>query len=351
MSENLPDNNTTEEVDLGILFNAIGNFFNKIFDFIGAVFKAIFSSIIFLIKAVIENFKVISIVILLALLVGLGLEKTREVVYYSEMLVRPYFNSKYQLVSNIDYYNSLLDSENYGNLISIFEISEEDLKTIKKFEIGTGPETENQLIQEYDEYAKSIDSTRALDLTFEDFVENRDLYSSDVYNIRVESSKRDIFKKLSSGFNTTFNNEYSEKLMRVRDSTISIRKATYLKDLNKIDSLQTVYIRILTQESLNGAVTIGIEGLLPLTREKSKTNEYELFNREMAIRDSIRGLDQLKIEESVYYDVITDFSEIGLKSNKLGKRYSLIFPILSIFVMLLLYIAIKVIKFAREYEG
>jgi hypothetical protein len=351
MSKNLPDNNTTEEVDLGVLFNAIGNFFNKITNFIGGVLKAIFSSIVFLIKAIIQNFKLISIVVLFALLIGFGLEKVKTPVYYSDMLIQPYFNSKYQLVSNIDYYNSLLDNENYETLISIFGVPEEDLRTIENFQIDVGPETENQLIQEYDKYAKSIDSVRAQELSFEDFIDNRDLYSSDTYSIRVESKKIDIFKQLSNGFNTTFNNEYSKKLMRVRDSTIAIKKATYLKDLVKIDSLQLVYLKILNQESLKGAVTIGVEGLMPLVQERSKTNEYQLFNREMAVRDSIRGLDQLKIEESVYYDVITDFSENGLVSNKIEERYALIFPILSILIMFLVYIANKVIIFAREYEG
>ncbi|WP_298893595.1 hypothetical protein [uncultured Psychroserpens sp.] len=351
MSENLPNNNPNEEVDLGVLFNAIGNFFNKIFGFISGILKAVYSSIIYLIKAVIENFKLISIVILAALLIGFGLEKMKEPVFYSEMLVKPYFNSKYQLVSNIDYYNSLLDSENYSSLANIFDISEEDIKTIKKFEIDIGPETENQLIQEYDEYAKSIDSVRAQDVSFEDFVENRDLYSSDVYSIKVESSKRDIFKNLSNGFNTTFNNEYSKKLMRVRDSTIAIKKATYISDLEKIDSLQAVYLGILKQESENGSMAIGVEGLLPLTQERTKTKEYDLFINEMAIRDSIRVLDELKIEESVYYDVITNFSEIGLVSNDIQKRYTLILPGLAIIILFLMYFAIKVIKYAKEYEG
>ncbi|WP_040279603.1 hypothetical protein [Psychroserpens damuponensis] len=351
MSENLPNNNTNEEVDLGVLFNAIGDFFNKIFNFIGGIIKAVFSTVVFLIKAIIENFKLISIVVLLALLVGFGLEKTKTPIFYSEMLVKPYFNSKYQLVSNIDYYNSLLESENYGDLATIFEISEDDIKTIEKFEIDVGPETENQLIQEYDEYAKSIDSIRAQELTFEDFVENRDLYSSDVFSIRVMSTKRNIFKNLSNGFNSTFNNEYSKKLMRVRDSTIAIKKATYLKDLKKIDSLQLVYLQILNQESKNRAVSVGIEGLLPLTQEKTETKEFDLFRNEIAIRDSIRVLDELKIEESVYYDVITNFSEIGLRSNEFEKRYTLIFPLLAMFILFLMYFAIKVIKFAKEYEG
>ncbi|WP_298901114.1 hypothetical protein [uncultured Psychroserpens sp.] len=350
MSENLPNNNPNEDVDLGILFNAIGNFFTKIFDFISSILKAIFSSIIYLIKAVIENFKLISIVVLLALILGYGLEKIKEPVFYSEMLVKPYFNSKYQLVSNIDYYNSLLESENYTSLGVIFDLPEDDLKTIKKFEIDIGPETENQLIQEYDKYVKSIDSIRAQDVSFEDFVDNRDLYSSDLFSIKVESTKRDIFKDLSKGLESTFNNDYSKKMMRVRDSTIAIKKSMYFEDLRKIDSLQKTYIKILNQESEKGTLSIGVDGLLPITQERTPTKEYDLFRNEINIRDSIRVLDQLKIEENVYYDVLSDFTDIGLRSNELSKKYALIFPALAIIALFLMYVATKVIKYAREYE-
>ncbi|MCD2258251.1 hypothetical protein [Psychroserpens luteolus] len=350
MSENLPNNNPNEEVDLGILFNAIGNFFNKIFGFILNILQAIYSSIIYLIKAIIENFKLIFIVVLAALLLGFGLEKIQKPVFYSEMLVKPYFNSKYQLVSNIDYYNSLLESESYETLSTIFDVSEEDLKTIKKVEIDIGPETENQLIQEYDKYAKSIDSIRAQEVSFEDFVDNRDLYSSDIFSIRVESTKRDIFKKLSNGFKTTFSNEYSKKLMRVRDSTIAIKKAMYFKDLNKIDSLQKIYLKILNQESEKATLSVGVDGFLPITQERTPTKEYDLFQNELRIRDSIRVLDQLKVEENVYYDVLSNFSDIGLRSDTLSKRYSLVFPALAIVILFLMYITMKVIKYAKEYE-
>lgn len=351
MSENLPNNNTNEEVDLGVLFNAIGNFFNKIIGFFTSIFKAIFSSLVFLLKAIIDNFKRISIVILIAFIVGFGLDKTKEPVYYSEMLVKPYFDSKYQLLSNIDYYNSLLQSENYETLTSIFDISEDDVKTIKKFKIDIGPKTENELLQDFDEYSQSIDSMNALNLTFKDFVNNRDVYSSDIYSIIVKSTKRDIFSELSNGFKSTFNNEYSKKLMRVRDSTIAIKKTTYLQDLKKIDSLQNVYLDILKQESENGAATIGVEGLLPLTQERTKTREFELFRNEVVIRDSIRALDELKIEESVYYDVITDFSDMGLKDGDIIRKYMVVFPIFALLIMLLIYVLNKVVKFVRVYEA
>ncbi|MFD2917042.1 hypothetical protein [Psychroserpens luteus] len=351
MSENLPKKQDSEEIDLGQLFNAIGNLFERFYRFIKSIFKGVLSLIVYVIKAIVDNFKVISVVLLSSFALGVAIEKFREPVYYSEMLVRPYFESKYQLVSNIAYFNSLLENKNTEALVSIFQIKSEDVDAINEFEISIGPETENSLLQDYDKYIKSIDSIRAQEVSFDDFVENRDLYSSDIFSIRVESSKNDIFKSLSQGIKNTFSNEYSKKLMRVRDSTISIRKAAYIKDLNKIDTLQLMYLKILEKESEKGSYGIGVEGMFPLTQERTTTREFELFQNEIRLRDSIRVLDQKKIEENVYFDVLTDFSEIGQKSNNIEKKYSLIFPILALLLLSLMYVLTKIVKFTKEYEA
>src|SRR5690606_16711539 len=59
MSKNLPEPNTSEEVDLGQLFHLIGNAFNRLIAFIASIFKAIFSVVIYTLRAFIVNFKII----------------------------------------------------------------------------------------------------------------------------------------------------------------------------------------------------------------------------------------------------------------------------------------------------
>jgi hypothetical protein len=282
---------------------------------------------------------------------GFALEKYKAPVYNSKMLVKPYFESKYQLVTNIDYYNALITSDNQEELSRIFDIPKEDSEQILSFEIEVGPETENDLILQYDTFIKSIDSIRAQDIAYEDFVDNRDLFSSNLFMINVNSYKRDIFKSLAKGFESTFSNEYSQKLMTRRDSTISIKKQAYKKDLIKIDSLQRVYLRILEEESKKGSVGIGIEGFLPLTQERSTTREYELFQNELRIRDSISVLDRLVIEENVYYDVLSQFSDVGSKSTDLTKKYSLLFPVLAFLTLILIFLGIKTVTFVKRYEA
>ena len=105
MSDKLPNQQPSEEVDLGQLFEAIGKLFNRFINFLQLIFKTIFSVFIYSLKPIINNWKIIVLTMVLAFGVGKFLEYNKPTVYSSQMLVRPYFDSKYQLVDNIEYYN------------------------------------------------------------------------------------------------------------------------------------------------------------------------------------------------------------------------------------------------------
>src|SRR5690606_36464354 len=198
---------------LVMLFNLIGKAFNRLFNFIGSIFKAIFSVFIYALKAIVNNLKVIGISMLIAVIIGFGLERLQPDVDSSQMLVKPYFDSKYQLVTNINYYNALIKERDVNQLKELFEISKDDAEQILSFEINPGPETENDRIVQYDEFIKSIDSVRAQDISFDDFVENSSIYTGDIFEINVMSGKKDIFRSLEKGLNSTFTNTYSKKKM------------------------------------------------------------------------------------------------------------------------------------------
>lgn len=355
MSNNLQEpnknpSNKNEEIDLVVLFNLIGNAFSRFFNFIGSIFKSIFSVFIYALKAVIVNIKIIAIVVLLAGILGYVLEKYRTDVYSSQMVVRPYFDSKYQLITNINYYNALISGDDYTTLSELFDISQEDANEIKKFEIEIGPETENDKILQYDAFIKSIDSLRAQDYSYEDFVENRSIYSGDFFQITVESTKKNIFKSLEDGLNTSFVNTYSAKKMKKRDSLITIKKQTLRNSIKAVDSLQQVYIKVMEEEtkSNNSKITLG-EGLT-LEQDKSKTKEYELLNKAIELRNELSALEEQKVEEDVYFDVVSGFQESGNKVSKITQKYSLIFPVLAFIMLCLFYLTSKLVKFARNYE-
>lgn len=347
MSDNSQNN---EEVDLGQLFNAIGKVFDRFINFIASILKSIFSVIIHLIKDVVLNFKLIVGVLLIAGILGFALEKMKEPTYDSEMVVKTYFDSKYQLVTNINYFNALLADQDYTTLSDIFKVSKESAEKLVNFEIEAGPETENDRIVQYDRFIKSIDSIRAQEITYEEFIENRDIHSGDLFVIRVESFQKDIFTSLEHGLNTSFDNAYSSKKMEKRDSMLAIQKYNLEASIEEVKQLQKIYIDVLEEESQSTKASIALGEGFPLQQEKSETKEYQLLNQEIKLRDELRKLEEQKIEENVFFDVISGFQIIGNQTSEILKKYSLIFPAIAFILLVLVYFSRKIINFVLNYE-
>lgn len=346
------NSNHSEEVDLGHLFNLIGNAFNKLFNFVGSIFKAIFSVFIYALKAIIVNFKVIILTMIVAGVLGYAVQKIKPDAFESTMLVKPYFESKYQLITNISYFNALIENEDYETLSELFELSEEEVKQVKKFDIEPGPETENERILQYENFIKDVDSVRAQDINYEDFVENRSIYSSDFFEISVIASKKDIFPKLEEGLDNSFTNFYSLKKMKKRDSLISIQKENIIEQIEQVDSLQKIYIKVLEDESQSKSAefSIGGEGI-SLSKDKTNTREYDLLNTEMKLRNELKKLEEKKIEEDVFFDVISSFQEVGNKSSEWYEKYVLIFPIIAFMLLCVFYLCRKTVIFVINYEA
>ncbi|MFL0352876.1 hypothetical protein [Xanthomarina sp. GH4-25] len=352
MNKNLPEQQTSGEVDLGQLFTLIGNAFQKLYNLIASIIKAVFSVIIYTLKALIVNVKTILIVMILAGVLGYVLDKVKPDSYSSTMLVKPYFDSKYQLITNINYFNALIENENFETLSSLFKLPEEDVKNIGEFIIQPGPETENERILQFENFIKNVDSIRAQDISYEDFVENRSIYSSDFFEINVTAAKKDIFPKLEEGLNNSFTNFYSLKKMKKRDSLISIQKENIIEQIAQVDKLQEIYINVLKDESQSKATELNLGGEgFSLSSDKTKTREYDLLNTEMQLRNELKQLQEKKIEEDVFFDVISSFQEVGNKSSEWYEKYTLVFPILAFLILCFVYLSRKTVTYVNNYEG
>ena len=352
MSDQPQQPNTNDEVDLIQLFRIIGKGFNRIFNFIGSILNSLFSIIIYALKPFVIYFKIIIISLVVAGILGYTLDMIKPKIYSSRILVKPYFDSKYQLVSTINYYNALIADENYQSLSNIFELSETEVQKITGFEINMGPETENDRIIEFNNFLKGLDSTRASSVTYEDFVENRSIYSGNLFEIEVFSLQKNIFSKLENGIGNSFMNKYSEKKMKKRDSLIAIQKETLKLQLEEVGALQEVYIRVLEEESKSTSTEINLGGEgLSLNKDKTQTKEFELLNKEIQLRNELKSLDEKKVEEDVFFDVIASFQEVGTSEVEWYKRYTIVLPVLVFILLCFVYLTKKVVPFIKNYEA
>ena len=351
MSNDYQNQNNNEDIDLLVLFNYIGEKFNKLFSLIGRIFKWIYSVFIYGAKAVILNIKLISIVVIVAAVIGYWMEESKPKMYDSGMLVRTHFGSKYQLATNLNYYNALLSSEDYQTLSEIFEIHPDTIAKVSNFEMMIGPETENERIKEYDAFVRSIDSVRAQEISFADYVENRDIYSGNLFVIRVESFKRDIFQSLEAGINKSFDNVYSIIELKKRDSIIELKKQNILTSIKQMDSLRDVYLRVLENES-NGPPTnldVGDGGVF--VAQKTATKEFELNEKKLQLYNELRSLEEAKVDQDVFFEVISSFQVVGSEVSHWYERYLLLLPVLSFLGLTMLYLLKKFTVYVKNYEA
>lgn len=351
MNKDLPQNpQQSEEVDLGQLFRLIGNAFDRLFKLIGSIIKTLFSILIYALRSIIDNFKIIAISMVIAVVLGFALEKTKNDVYASEMLVKPYFDSKFQLVTNINYYNALIDDKDFVQLSNLFDIEEEATKSLIEFDISPGPETENDRILQYEKFIVSIDSVRAQDISFKDYLDNRSVYSGDIFQISVTSHKKNIFRSLENGLNSTFTNTYSVKKMQKRDSLINLDKERVRRSLIQVDSLKRVYIDVMQSEASTNNSPATLKDGMSLVQERVKTKEFELLTKELELRHELTRLESQQVEEDVYFDTISSFQDVGSLYTTFFDKYSILFPILTFVLLCIGFLGKKLVHFVKNYE-
>ncbi|AUC82960.1 hypothetical protein [Lacinutrix sp. Bg11-31] len=353
MSQELPSNkNSNEEVDLIVFFNLIGNALTKVVSFFTSVIKAVFSVAIHTVKIFINSWKIILGVIVVFTIIGYVLEQTKNVSYQSEMLVEPFYGSKYQLVTNIKYFNALIAERDYDALSNIFveDSISLDVKNILGFKVEPGPETENDRILQYQGFMQRLDSVRKEEMTFDDYIENRSLYSGDLFLITAYSSQKDIFKNLEKGVASAFTNQFSAEAFIKKEQLRELQKQNLKTQLQEIDSLKTFYIKVRTDESKTGSKKIDLGGISLSNDTRSTTREYELLEKENIIRDQLKSLDQQKIEEDKLYAVISSFQGVGEIKRSWRDKYSLIFPALAFVLLCIFYLIFRVVNYAKNYE-
>jgi hypothetical protein len=340
-----------EEIDLGQLFNAIGRLFDKFFNFIGNIFKGLFKLFILVLKPLVENIKLILVVVLVTAIIGFFLERSKTPIYYSEMLVQPHFESKYKLSNNINYFNSLIKSKKFDELSKIFEIDTAQAASLINFGLTAGPETSNTLLLEYNEYIKTIDTSLTSVITFENYVKNRDILSGSIFAVKARSTDNNIFPRLETAFTKTFENPYSKKLKKIRDSTIQSKKDNYQKELNRLDSIQRIYLELKKTEAENSVLKLSGNSMFPMQLERTETKEYELFQEEIKVRRAITALDQELIEESDFYDIVAGFEEEGSLETGLTNNKMFALPLAALGLMIISFLVLKIFIFIKNYEA
>lgn len=346
MSKELqPEKNTSNEVDILVFFNLIGDLLNKIFLFIKSIFIGIYRLFMLIIREVFLNIKIILAVSIIALIIGYVLDSQKEKVFYSEMFVVPKFQSKYELINSISYYNSLIAVGDTEELKSQFGINEDEAKSLIEFEVEIGPESKNEQLESFNGFLRTLDSTTKTKITFEDYLENRNIYTANIFLLRARSRNYKIFKKLEEGLSKSIYNDFSDTEKSKRDSVLILEKENLEQALVEVRKMKEAYLDVLQKESEKNIVSSNLGSPLGFQVEKSETKENELLTKELNILNQLNGLKKELVVNDEIFDKISSFKEKGLLEHYWYKKYKFILPILA---LIFLALATSFIKFYKH---
>lgn len=342
-----PAKNTSDEIDLGQLFQLIGRGFQKLFNFIGSIFKGVFNLLILFLLFIQRNFIVLAIAIIIGGIGGFLVDLYKTPKYISRMVVEPNFNSVQQLYNNIDFYNDLANARDSLTLSRILDISVSEAATIKKVFVDSYSD-ENQKIQLFDEFIRELDTTTVKALDYQSYLENFNSMDARFHQISIVTTDDSTAKKVQPAIIASISaNEYFKLQKRINDENLDLQENIYNKQLLEIDSLQQLYKRVLEKEAekpMQGTnINLAENG-------ESKNKELALVQERDILKERLVLLNHERANKYSILNVISDFPARGVKVKGFWTSYKLVLPMTTLGLVLFVLGVIGINKYLNSYK-
>lgn len=346
MSNEVPQPQQSEEVDLGQLFKLIGNAFNRFFQFIASIFKGIFHTIILFLLFIQKHIIKLAIVGFIGLAIGFYLDSTKMPRFISAMVVEPNFNSVQQLYNNVNFYNELAEAGDSIALAEAFNISKKEAASIKEFKVESYSD-ENQKVQLFDKFVRSLDTTTQKSIDMKSYLENFNSFDARFHTVSVIATDNGIAKKIQSTIiNSISRNDYFNLQKEISDTNIKLQDSLYNKQIAEIDSLQLLYKKVMLKEAdrpMEGtSISLGQNG-------NKESKELALINKMEQLKNGLVELNEERANKSSILNVISDFPRKGVKVKGILKSYKFLVPSSLLVLMLLILSLLSLNTYLKNY--
>lgn len=353
MSKDSNQPQQSEEVDLGQLFKLIGNAFERFFNFIGNIFYKLFLSFVWSVFFIKKN--ILKLVIAGVIGIGLGvlLEKTGEPVYKSFFTVKQNYDTGEDLYNTVSYFNDLVKQEDTLTLGATLGVMPSEAGDILGFEVKSLI-SENERLQEYDAYIKTLDTTVSKTVSYQNYRINDKEYDHKVQQISIKAKKRNnfkmVFEKVVEGVNS---NAYFKSEQAKDTSELINKKSAIETALIKSDSLQSTYKRVL-EKSIEKESEIGItfEG----NSNIDKTKEFDLYKSDLELRRELVEIEREIADKQDIIEIISSKQESGFIDNKkdvfgFEMGYKPFYAMSLFMLVFIVLVAIEFLKFLERYKN
>lgn len=310
-----------KEIDMGAFFTILSRFFQNIGRAIKLFFLTLFRGVILLLLFIKKKL----IWILAGGIAGLAFSLSgflnSSTKYYSEMIVKPNFESSRLLYQKINNFNSLIRQKRTQDIVQLFDLDNNTASQLKLFSITPIKEPlqiaslYKSTYLDYKRYgAIASDTIWTRTIKYEDFKKMLTDYDYPLHVIRVESGDPNVFPKIQKGIiksmnenpNFLYAKQMNEKLINEEERIIS-------SSLESLDSLRKAYTkRIEGGISKENADPTNIF----LTQPSGRNPEIDLYDKTLLFKDELVTVMKKNIQEK---DIIQVYSDFGTQGNRVPR--------------------------------
>lgn len=339
-------NPSSDEIDLGQLFQLIGKSFQKLFDFIGSILKGILHGLILILLFLQKNFLIFAIVIVIGAVGGFMADVFKTPKFVSKMVVEPNFNSVQQLYNNIDFYNDLAKAKDSIVLADALNIDVAEAASIQEIFVDSYSD-ENQKIKLFDEFISDLDTATVKTIDFQSYLENFNSMDARFHQISLISTNNLVAKKVQPTLvQSISNNEYFNLQKRINDINLDLQDSILNKQLSEIDSLQQLYKIIMVKEAdkpMQGTnINLAENG-------QSQNKELALVKEREVLKNRLVVLNREKANKASILNVISDFPNRGVKLKGFWKSYKLMLPTLMFLTTMAVLLLFDLNKYLKKH--
>ncbi|MBO6588012.1 hypothetical protein [Allomuricauda sp.] len=347
MADQPVQQNNSDEIDLGQLFQMIGRGFQKFFNFIASIFKGIFHLIMLFLLFVQKNIVVIGAALIIGGVGGFVLDSITPEKYISRMVVEPNFNSVQQLYNNIAFYNDLAKAQDSVALATALNITEHEAASIKEIFTDSYSD-ENQKIKLFDQFIKELDTTTIKAIDYENYLQNFNSMDARFHQISLISTDNRVAKKAQPAIiNSISVNEYFKLQKRINDENLKLQEEIYKNQLAEIDSLQSLYRTVLVKEAdkpMQGTSINLAEG------GESKGRELALVQEKDVLKEKLVELNEERANKSTIINVISDFPTRGVELKGIWNSYKFKLPVFLLILVLGALALLELNRYLKTYN-
>ncbi len=306
MTENSKPTPSSDEIDLGVLFSKIGNFFKNM----GVGFMRFLA----LIRRIpLENKALFGSLIFVGLAIGISYSGFFKKKFYSTtMILSSEYLNKRIMDNTIEKLNLLAEEEDKKGLARVLQISDSLASNINKFEAKPFvAEAELIELEVLKEQLKSFQATNKNEKVIEQVIGRIEIENRHAFEITVSVYNPSVVKDLEMALVKYLrNNDYLKKRVDISKSNRLARKQKLLGESLKLDSLKDVIYanyQNMAAQSRQGSNNV-------ILSDKAVTNPIEIFKEDIDLYNEIQSIDRALYLQSDF-EVVDGFTEFNKPSS------------------------------------